>query len=250
MPRRMRALSTLAALSVVGLAILGFSAPDPDPTFTRMVMLAPPETPELPVVDTPRVALQAGHWQSTEVPRELSRIRNGGTRWGDVLEWHVTLDIAERTATLLRSQGYVVDILPATIPPAYRADLFISIHADGFHSTSATGFSVASPRRDRSGGRAAEFAQVLNRSYLEATQLRQRVPTWRMQRYYAFNTRRYRHTIHPSTPGVIIETGFLTNAGDRDIIVNAPDRSARGIATAVQEFLPFPVVVAQDERER
>lgn len=199
--------------------------------------------------NAPRIALQAGHWRAGEVPDELSRLRTNGTRWGDVMEWHVTLEIAERTATLLREQGYTVEILPATVPPGYRADLFISIHADGFHSSSASGFSVASPRRDRSGGRAAEFAGVLNRTYLQATQLRQRLPTWRMQRYYAFNTRRYRHAIDPATPGVIIETGFLTNPGDREIIVDAPERSARGIAAAVRDWLPMPVV-AQGDRER
>ena len=58
-----------------------------------------------------------------------------------------------------------------------------------------------------------------------------------MQNYYAFNYRRYEHALHPMTVAAILETGFLTNAGDRRIIVSDPDRAARGIADAVKLFL-------------
>jgi N-acetylmuramoyl-L-alanine amidase len=57
-----------------------------------------------------------------------------------------------------------------------------------------------------------------------------------MQAYYAFNSRRYQHALHPMTIGVIIETGFLTSASDRRLIVNDPDRVAKGIADAVTQF--------------
>jgi N-acetylmuramoyl-L-alanine amidase len=64
-----------------------------------------------------------------------------------------------------------------------------------------------------------------------------------MENYYAFNSRRFVHSLHPETVGVILGTGFLTNASDRRIIVEAPMQSARGIADAVQLFLaPSPVV--------
>jgi len=53
-----------------------------------------------------------------------------------------------------------------------------------------------------------------------------------MQNYYAFNFRRYEHSLHPMTIGVIIETGFLTSAGDRQIILSDPERAARGIVEA------------------
>ncbi len=192
-----------------------------------------------------RIGLQAGHWRSIEAPDELARIRSNGTRGGGKEEWEVTLDIAERAAELLRARGYEVEILPATVPPGYRADLFIAIHADGFHSPAASGFSVAPPRRDAT-GRAGAFAEVLAGSYREATELRHRVATRRMQGYYAFNSRRYHHALDPSTVGVIIETGFLTSPVDREILLNAPDRSARGIADAVERFLPVSAVVAND----
>ena len=57
-----------------------------------------------------------------------------------------------------------------------------------------------------------------------------------MQNYYAFNFRRYEHALHPMTIGVILETGFLTSARDRGVIVDAPERAARGIVDAVTAF--------------
>jgi hypothetical protein len=64
-----------------------------------------------------------------------------------------------------------------------------------------------------------------------------------MQNYYAFNARRYRHALDPSTVGVILETGFLTSPADRRIIVSDPDRSVRGIVAAVTQFHPVTPVV-------
>lgn len=184
-----------------------------------------------------RVALQAGHWKAAEAPDEQAGLRDNGTRWGSRAEWQVNLAIAEHTAELLREAGYEVEILPTTIPPAYYADLFISIHADGHTNTSISGYRAAAPRRDRT-GRAAEFAELLMDRYGEATGLRlYPTVTRRMTSYYAFNSRRYEHALHPMTVGVILETGFLSNARDRAIIVNAPDRAAHGIADAVIRYL-------------
>ena len=59
---------------------------------------------------------------------------------------------------------------------------------------------------------------------------------WRMRGYYAFNYRRYRHSIHQSTPGIIIETGFMTSSEDREVIVHDQDRAAAGIVAAVASF--------------
>jgi hypothetical protein len=58
-----------------------------------------------------------------------------------------------------------------------------------------------------------------------------------MTAYYAFNWPRYEHAIHPFTPAAIVETGFLTSAVDRAIIVAAPERAAAGIADGVLAFL-------------
>jgi len=183
-----------------------------------------------------RIALQAGHWRADEAPQELSGLRGNGTSWRGVPEWETNLAIARSAGAMLEARGYAVDILPAVVPPRYRADLFIAIHADGSSDPNASGFRVASPRRDAT-GRASRFAALLNRSYGDVTNLRH-LPsvTRRMRNYYAFNYRRYRHSLHPSTIGVIIETGFLTSLGDRRVILNDPERAARGIVEAIVAF--------------
>lgn len=201
------------------------------------------QRPDVPV----RVALQAGHWKAAEAPDEQRRLRTNGTRGGGKAEWEVNLAIAQHTARMLEDAGIAVEILPTTIPPAYWADLFVSIHADGNASSASTGYRAAAPRRDRT-GRAREFVEILNRSYGEATGMAYYPTiTRRMTSYYAFNSRRYTHALHPMTVGAIIETGFLTSARDRRIIIGEPERAARGIADAIISFLE-PVVAEQNAR--
>jgi hypothetical protein len=189
-----------------------------------------------------RVALQAGHWRAAEAPSEQAHLRANGTHGGGLAEWEVNLGIAKRTAALLAGQGYLVEVLPTTIPPGYRADLFIAIHADGSSSSEVSGFRAAAPRVDET-GRAAAFASLLEQRYAEATGLlRYPLITRRMVGYYAFNSGAYQHALHPSTVGVILETGFITSPRDRAIVVDAQDRAAAGIAAAVnQYFEPMPL---------
>ena len=259
---RSAALLSLAVLATA-VAALGFRSAalqDAPPLATvARADSAPPEppAPALPsdafVWERPdgplRVALQAGHWRASEAPDEQSGLRDNGTYGGGRAEWQVNLEIARKTAALLEAEGYPVEILPTTIPPGYWADLFISIHADGSPSPAASGYRAAAPRRDAT-GKAAEFVQLLERSYGEATGLpRYPTITRRMSSYYAFNYRRYDHALHPMTVGVILETGFLTSPRDRQVIVSAQDRAARGIASAALQYLeglpldPPPTIV-------
>lgn len=210
------------------------------------------ERPEGPL----KVALQAGHWKSAEAPDEQAGLRNNGTRGGGKAEWEVNLEIAQRTARLLQEKGYLVEILPTTIPPGYFADLFLSIHADGSSSQSVSGYRASPPRRDLT-GRASDFADLLEESYGAVTGLRHYpTVTRRMQNYYAFNWRRYDHALHPMTVAAILETGFLTSPNDRRVIVETPDRAAQGIAQAVILFLetlplePRQVTLAPEPRQR
>lgn len=200
------------------------------------------QPPEGPV----KIALQAGHWRADEAPRELWGLRGNGTRWEEIAEWQANLEIASQAGAMLEELGYEVDILPAVVPPGYRAHLFISIHSDGSGDPNASGYRVAAPSRDAT-GRALGIARLLEESYGKATGLH-RIPTVtrRMRNYYAFNFRRYEHALHPMTIGVIIETGFLTSAKDRGVIVSDPARAARGIVEAVSAFpvTPPPAVAA------
>jgi hypothetical protein len=210
----------------------------PAPDFTP----AEWQPPEGPV----RIALQAGHWRAHEAPDELDGLKTGGTHAAGIAEWEVNLALAERTGEMLVELGYEVDILPAVVPPDYHAHLFIAIHADGATDPAARGYRVAAPSRDYT-GRAQQMVDLLRDTYGEATGLR-RLPdvTRRMRNYYAFNVRRYEHSLDPRTIALILETGFLTSPSDREVIVNDPDRVARGIVEAVKAF-PITALPAESE---
>ncbi|MFA5935398.1 MAG: N-acetylmuramoyl-L-alanine amidase [Patescibacteria group bacterium] len=185
-----------------------------------------------------RVGLQVGHWHADEAPDEQENLRvNTGASAAGTTEWETNLKIAEETKKLLEVDGIVVDILPVTIPPDYWADVFIAIHADGNTDTSVSGYKTAAPRRDRT-GKAQAFVDILEKHYAEATGIiRDPNVTRNMRGYYAFNWRKYEHSIHPMTVAAILETGFITNAKDRRIIVGKPEISAQAISGAVREWL-------------
>lgn len=186
----------------------------------------------------PTVGLQVGHWKNEEVPEELQRLRgNTGASGGGKAEWEVNYTIAKETATILQKRGIKVDILPATIPPEYWADVFVAIHADGSLNTTKSGFKLAAPRRDYT-EKAAKLATMIEQTYAESTLLKKDPNITRnMTGYYAFAWWRYDHAIHPMTPSVILETGFLTSPSDRTVIVNNPEISANGLAMGIVDFM-------------
>lgn len=185
-----------------------------------------------------RVGIQAGHSELDDVPEELEGLRtSSGAHGGGYTEQDTVLVIAQLVKGMLEEHDIVVDLLPATVPIDYRADAFVSVHADGASSAAVSGFKITEPRRDFS-GKAQALVDALYESYGAATKLRRDSNiTRRMSGYYAFNWRRYEHAVHPLTPAVIVETGFMTNAADRDIIVHDPERAARGIADGILTFL-------------
>ena len=125
-------------------------------------------------------------------------------------------------------------------------DIFVSIHADGNSDPSISGYKVAAPRRDHT-EKAEEFATLLGIEYQNATKLRLDTNITRTMRgYYAFNWRRYDHSLHPLTVATIIETGFLTNANDRRVIVGSPDKPANGIASGILKSLDVTTEMTQE----
>jgi N-acetylmuramoyl-L-alanine amidase len=185
-----------------------------------------------------KVALQAGHWKNSDLPEELERlIGRTGSSGGGKSEWEINLAIAEETAQILSKEGIEVEILPATIPPRYWADVFVAIHADGSLDISKRGFKTATPRRDFSKG-AEKLVGFIEESYQDHTGfVKDPNVTRNMRGYYAFAWWRYEHAVHPRTASVILETGFLSNAADRKIISDNPDVAAQGIAEGIVSYL-------------
>lgn len=185
----------------------------------------------------PRVGLQAGHWQTENMPDELARFRTAtGANAGGYSEAEVNLDIANRTAELLRAKGIEVDVLPAFVPPRYDADVFVALHADGSSDTWRRGFKVATPWR--SSPASEMLGAALTESYGRGTALPwDDTITRNMRGYYAFNFGRYQHAISRTTPAVILELGYLTNDEDRAFLTQQPDVSAAAIASGIERYL-------------
>jgi N-acetylmuramoyl-L-alanine amidase len=206
----------------------------PTSTPTSSVQLPPTPRP----AGTPlRVGIQVGHWLSNELPDELARLRtSSGAFAAGYTEAEVNLDIARRVAALLERDGIAVDVLPATIPPAYDADVFVSLHADGSSNAGARGFKLATPWRT---SRASQhLLDALTAEYAAATGLPQDgAITFNMRGYYAFSYRRHEHAVAKTTPAVIIEMGFLTSAADRALLIGQPDTVAVGIANGIVRYL-------------
>jgi hypothetical protein len=198
------------------------------------VRITPPKVPDGPR----RVGIQAGHWMTENVPPELQRLDNQtGASWDGINEMDINLDIAQRVATLLRSKGLAVDVLPTTIPAGYVADAVVALHADSDGSGDNSGFKMAHSTR-----RSPYEDQLMNDvrdEYAAATGL-----DWdpvhitrSMTQYYLFAWNRYRSSTSPFTPSVILEMGYVSNDGDRALMIDQADIVATGIANGILRFL-------------
>jgi N-acetylmuramoyl-L-alanine amidase len=189
-----------------------------------------------------RVGLQVGHWRNDEVPDELRQLRasGGGATGGGYVEMDVNLDLANRTATLLRARGVEVDVIPSTVPQDYQADAFVAIHVDGDEAGRQRGYKVARSGLSQIPDHDDSLVSWLKAEYGRLSDVPRdsdnRISR-RMTYYYAFNNHRYWHAVGSGTPAAIIETGYMSSAADRAILIGAPDRPAVGLAAAIFAFL-------------
>lgn len=216
----------------------GAPTPSAAPTATTSGIGEVPTPTARPAQVPWRVGLQIGHLRSEELPEELASLRTStGTRWGDTTEAELNEQIVTLIKPLLEARGVVVDVIPATVPPAYDGDAFVAIHADGTNNQAARGWKLATPWRA-----SAASKQLLNAvwsSYGPATGMPEDVGgvTVNMRGYYAFAYRRYEHAIARTTPALIVEMGFMTNAADRETLFGGQDAVARGIADGIMAYL-------------
>jgi N-acetylmuramoyl-L-alanine amidase len=198
------------------------------------VRISPPKVPDGPR----RVGIQAGHWMTDNVPPELQRLEDQtGASWDGIDEVDINLDIAQRVATLLRSKGLAVDVLPTTVPAGYVADAVVALHADSDGVGDNSGFKMAHSTR-----RSPYEEQLMNDvkdEYAAATGLDYDPGhvTRNMTNYYLFAWNRFRSSTSPFTPSVILEMGYLSNDGDRALMIDQADTVATGIANGILRFL-------------
>ncbi|HKW77589.1 MAG TPA: N-acetylmuramoyl-L-alanine amidase [Candidatus Limnocylindria bacterium] len=186
-----------------------------------------------------RVGIQIGHWQTTDIPKEYGArlATQTGTSWAGITEVDVSMEVAERMATILRAQGVEVDILPTTVPVGYLADVFIALHCDGDGVGAISGFKMS--HGSRRGPFEDKLLNDVKQSYGKATGLDYDAEhvSRNMTGYFAFNWSRFQHSASPFTPAVILEMGFLSHPDDRDLLVNHPDVVAKAITDGILRFL-------------
>lgn len=186
-----------------------------------------------------RIGIQVGHLETDQVPAELGTriVFQTGTSWAGIKEVDVNLDIAERVKAQLTARGYVVDIIPTTVPAGYLADVFLALHMDGDGTGEKSGFKLA--HGSRRGPYEDRLVSLLRDEFGAKTGLEWDAEgiSRNMTGYYSFNWGRYQHAAAAHTPAAILEMGFLSNRDDRSLMVNQPDVAATAIVNGIQKFL-------------
>lgn len=198
--------------------------PPPPPTHTPQPIAPSPTNPgPSPTAKPQKVGVVAGHWQSD----------SGAVCPDGLQEVTINLDVASRVVAILQHEGYDAELMAELSDrlDGYKADAFISIHADSCGVPEATGFKVARVASSAIPEEEDRFVDCLIREYSAATGLRFHKDsiTYDMTDYHAFNE------IDPETPGVIIELGFME--ADREILTEHAYEVAQGVARGIACFL-------------
>ncbi len=186
----------------------------------------------------PRVGIQIGHYKAIEQPEELKNIRySTGAQVGKITEVEINIAVAKMLRDMLEARGIIVDMLPATVPKNYNADVFISIHAD------------ASLDKKRRGYKSAYFTPVRNNKdkllkakidesyfYFMGLPDDDANVSGAMLEYYSFNKNRFKHAISKKTAGIIVEIGYISNSRDLQLIKD-PVNPAYALKVGIVKYL-------------
>ena len=185
-----------------------------------------------------KIALQIGHLDVAKHPDELANLRQNT---GGLARGVAEIDINKTVAAIVKKQleyyGLKVELLPATVPPNYQADVFVSIHADSSTDKKRRGYksAFALPERNTSD---KLLKSLIDASFFNASGLPDdhiNVSS-NMTEYYAFNKSKFLHTIAKETPAVIIEMGYLSH--EQDIIfLKDTKRPATALTEGILKFL-------------
>lgn len=185
-----------------------------------------------------RVGLQVGHLEVSNHPEELANLRySTGASVGGINEVDVNLAVAQLLRDMLQNEGITVDLLPATVPPKYKADLFVSIHADSSEDPERRGYKSAVFRYERNKNDAL-LKQIIDKNYFYFSGLPDDDSnvSGSMLEYYAFNDKRFKHSVSRRTPAIIVEMGYLSNAEDLDFIED-PVNPAYALKIGILSYL-------------
>lgn len=186
------------------------------------------------------IGIQVGHLDVINHPDELENLRyNTGGVAGERSELEVNKSVAYLLRDMLQAEGFLVDVLPATVPRNYRADVFISLHAD------------SSPDLQRRGYKSAYYKYVRNHQdpilkthidkayfYFSGLPDDDANVSGSMLEYYAFNRQRFKHSLAKRTPAILVEMGYISNDADWEFLkdpVNPAYALKMGILSYLEE---------------
>jgi N-acetylmuramoyl-L-alanine amidase len=185
-----------------------------------------------------RVGLQIGHFEVGNHPEELANLRyNMGASVNGINEVDVNLIVAQTLRDMLQNEGIVVDMIPATVPRNYKADVFVALHADSSEDPARRGYKSAIFRYERN-KRDALLKQIIDKNYFYFSGLPDddMNVSGSMLEYYAFNRQRFKHAVSRRTPAIIVEMGYLSNKEDLAFIKD-PVNPAYALKIGILSYL-------------
>lgn len=193
--------------------------------------------PLVPLEGPIKIGIQPGHWRIEELPDELARLRTStGAAFGQLRELDVNLAVSRILLERLLASGYDAELVPAAVPAGYRADLFVSVHADRADQPDRRGWKLSPPWRASPASKA--LAAAMAASFAESGLPEDRGGvTANMRGYFGFSWWRYENVISPYTPAVLVELGFMGNAAERARMRDDPAFYATILERGISRFL-------------
>jgi N-acetylmuramoyl-L-alanine amidase len=205
----------------------------PEPVLPGLPGFTPLEALAGPI----RIGIQPGHWRIDELPANLARLRTStGAAFGSLRELDLNMAVSRLLVDSLNAAGYQAELVPAAIPPGYRADLFVSVHADRADRPDRQGWKLSPPWRPSR--RSTELAEAFSVAF-RASGLPQdhNGITANMRGYFGFSWWRYDNVMSPYTPAVLVEMGFMGNAEDRARMRDRPEFYADIMLRGIELYL-------------
>ena len=184
-----------------------------------------------------RVGIQVGHLDAHLHAEEHAALRwNTGGHAAGLDELEINVAVASELRRMLEAAGLQVDLLPASVPVQYSADAIVSLHADSVNDDWRNGYksSYFEPVRTPLDELLKEHVDAV---YLHGSNLADDSHniSGTMIHYYAFNPR-YRHSVNPRSPALLVEMGYISNHDDRRFLLE-PERPAALIAEGLIAYL-------------
>ncbi|NJP37432.1 SH3 domain-containing protein [Alkalicoccus luteus] len=161
----------------------------------------------------------------------------GAVVQGNIYEKTIALNLSQKVRQRLEAEGarvvmsrtgdsYLSGGQRVAAANQSGADLFISIHANAFPNSSASGAEVLYSSAGKHPNDSRMLALELQSSITDGTGLRNRGT---VNRSLAVLT-------GPNMPSVLIEPGFMTNSGDLSVLLNEQDKLASNIVNGLKRY--------------